>query len=121
MNYLKQNCRAPLIAWLKGFPFTVTFNKPGRGSDTFLGLPSIAFFLDPIQKLPTYWGRKENFKIYSPTSCVSLYLHSSQLFVGPGDDESSVTFISDAAGNPVEFTYPTNTRISFTVKVGDCI
>ena len=51
MNYLKQNCRAPLIAWLKGFPFTVTFNKPGRGSDTFLGLPSIAFFLNPIKAL----------------------------------------------------------------------
>ena len=42
-----------------------------------------------------------------------------QLFVGPGDDESSVTFISDASGNPVEFTYPTNTRISFTVKVDE--
>ena len=37
--------------------------------------------------------------------------------MGPGDDESAATFLSDVSGNPVEFIYPTNTRISFTVKV----
>ena len=46
-----------------------------------------------------------------------INLHHFQLFVGPGDDESAATFISDASGNAVEFLYPTNTRISFTVKV----
>ena len=37
--------------------------------------------------------------------------------MGPGNDESATTFISDPSGNPVEFIYPTNTRISFSVQV----
>ena len=37
--------------------------------------------------------------------------------MSPGNDESAATFISNASGNPVEFIYPTNTRVSFTVRV----